>query len=348
MSLKVGVIGASGYTGAELIRLAAGHPEIKIEYVTANQYRGVEVSELYPHLTGTSDLVYDAYDLEVASNKADIFFLALPHGKAMEVAPELLSAGHKVIDLSGDFRLDDAQVYKAWYKKEHTNPELIEEAIYGLTELYEEKIKGARFISNPGCYPTGAILALAPLLSEGLINTEGIVVNSLSGVSGAGRDPKPDTHFCKVEGSLTAYKVGGVHQHTPEIEQYLSDIAGRAIRVSFTPHLMPVSRGILTTAYADAVGIAGVEELLDLYTSFYANKPFVSILRKGRYPQTKSVVGSNYCQIGLALDERIGKIVVVSAIDNLIKGASGQAIQNMNVMMGLPQDMGLKRAGLMP
>ncbi|MDI6717335.1 MAG: N-acetyl-gamma-glutamyl-phosphate reductase [Actinomycetota bacterium] len=348
MALKVGIIGASGYTGSELIRLAAGHPEISIEYVTANQYKGMAVSDLYPHLTGVYDGKYESFDLDTAIAKADVFFLALPHGKAMEVAPDILEAGCKVIDLSGDFRLSDPTVYEVWYKKEHTRPDLIEKAVYGLPEIYEEKIKKASFVSNPGCYPTGAILALAPLLSEGLIDTEGIVINSLSGVSGAGREPKPETHFCKVEGSLTAYKVGGIHQHTPEIEQYLSDIASKPIVISFTPHLMPISRGILTTAYTDAVGSTSLDELLDLYKLYYKGKTFVHILPRGQYPQTKNVAGSNYCHIGLAFDERTNKIIVISAIDNLVKGASGQAIQNLNIMMGFPQDMGLKHAGLMP
>lgn len=348
MTIKAGIIGASGYTGAELMRLAGMHPEITIEYVTANQYQGAKVKELYPHLTGISDATYEAYDLKAASSKADIFFLTLPHGKAMEVAPELLDAGYKVVDLSGDFRLSDAAIYETWYKTKHTNPELINNAVYGLPELYEDKIKSASFVSNPGCYPTGAILALAPALSGGLVEKEGIVVNSLSGVSGAGRDPKPGTHFCKVDESLTAYKVGGVHQHIPEIEQYLSDMAGGKITLSFTPHLMPVNRGILTTAYADVAGSINLDELIDHYETFYENKPFVHMLPKGQYPETKSVLGSNYCQIGLALDERTGKVIIISAIDNLVKGASGQAIQNLNIMLGLPQDMGLRHAGLMP
>ncbi|PIW23241.1 MAG: N-acetyl-gamma-glutamyl-phosphate reductase [Candidatus Aquicultor secundus] len=348
MAVKVGIIGASGYTGAELIRLAAVHPEMSIEYITANRYQGTAVRDLYPQFTGISDAVYEAYNLDTASGKADLFFLALPHGKAMEVAPELLNAGHKVIDLSGDFRLSDVAVYESWYKTRHTNPELIGKAVYGLPELYEEKIKKADFISNPGCYPTSALLALAPLLSEKLAKTGGIIVDSLSGVSGTGRDPKPGTHFCAVDESLTAYKVGGVHQHTPEIEQYLSDISGEAITVSFTPHLMPISRGILTTAYAEAATTVNLDELIDLYKSFYKDKPFVAVLPKGQYPQTKSVMGSNCCQIGLAHDERTNRIIAISAIDNLVKGASGQAVQNMNIMLGLPQDMGLRYAGLMP
>lgn len=348
MALNVGIIGASGYTGSELIRLLAGHPEVKVTYVTANQYQGTKVTELYPHLTVITDAVYEAYDLKTALGKADIFFLALPHGKAMEVGPELVDAGGKVVDLSGDFRLAGKDIYEAWYKTEHTRPDFIGKAVYGLPEIYEEKIKNAGFISNPGCYPTGALLALAPLLSEKLIITDSIIVDSLSGVSGAGRDPKPATHFCMVDESLTAYKVGGVHQHTPEIEQYLSDMAGEAVTISFTPHLMPVSRGILTTAYAAAAVPVRLNDLIGLYEAFYRDKPFVHIVPKGHYPQTKSVMGSNYCHIGLALDERTGRIIVISAIDNLVKGASGQAIQNMNIMMGLPQDMGLKSAGLMP
>jgi len=348
MSVRVGIIGASGYTGAELMRMALPHPQIEITYVTANQYKDTKVTGLYPHLTGMTELVFEAYDLEAAGKKADVFFLALPHGKAMEVAPELLAAGFKVIDLSGDFRLSEASVYEAWYKTKHTNPELIGEAVYGLPELFEEKIEGAKFVSNPGCYPTGALLALAPLLKEKMVKTSGVIIDSLSGASGAGRDPKPGTHFCRVEGSLTAYKVGGVHQHTPEIEQYLTEIAGAPMTVSFTPHLMPVSRGILTTTYADAGGPVTLDALLELYNSFYRDKPFVHILPKGQYPETKNVAGSNYCHIGLAHDERTGKVIVISAIDNLVKGASGQAIQNMNILMGLEQDMGLRHVGLMP
>lgn len=348
MTIKVGIIGASGYTGAELLRLLASHPNVKVEYVTANQYQGISVKELYPHLSGVCDLSYETFDLDKASGKAEIFFLALPHGKAMEAAPGLLDTGCKVIDLSGDFRLSSASIYETWYKKEHTDPDLIEKAVYGLPEIYEEKIKDASFISNPGCYPTSAILALAPLLSGKAIKHKGIIIDSLSGVSGAGRDPKPDTHFCRVDGSLTAYKVGGVHQHTPEIEQYISDIAGEEIIVSFTPHLMPVSRGILTTVYADLMDSIDLSAVIHLYSSFYKDKPFVAIMPAGQYPQTKNVLGSNYCHIGLAIDKRTKRVIVVSAIDNLVKGASGQAIQNMNLMMGLPQDTGLRHVGLMP
>jgi N-acetyl-gamma-glutamyl-phosphate reductase len=348
MTIKVGIIGASGYTGAELIRLAAMHPEISIEYVTANQYRGTKVAGLYPNLIGICDLAFEAYDFKEAVSKADVFFLALPHGQAMKVAPELLNGGHKIIDLSGDYRLNNPQEYAVWYKTKHTNPELMLKAVYGLPELYEEKIKQADFVSNPGCYPTSAILALAPLLSEKLVKTDNIIVDSLSGVSGAGREAKPETHFCRVDESLTAYKVGGVHQHTPEIEQYLSDIAHGQIKISFTPHLVPVSRGILTTAYADAVNPVDLDEMLNLYRQFYKDKPFVHILERGQYPQTKSVMGSNYCHIGLAYDARVNRIIAVSAIDNLVKGASGQAIQNFNLMMGLPQDMGIRHAGLAP
>jgi N-acetyl-gamma-glutamyl-phosphate reductase len=330
------------------MRIAALHPEIEITYMTANKYAGTKVTSLYPHLTGLVDLTFEAYGLQSAGKSADAFFLALPHGKAMEVAPELLAAGYKVVDLSGDFRLADAAVYEAWYKTAHTNPELIGQAVYGLPELFEESIEGADFISNPGCYPTGALLALAPLLKAKAVKTSGIIVDSLSGVSGAGRDAKPGTHFCKVEGSLTAYKVGGVHQHTPEMEQYMSQLAGEKMTISFTPHLMPVSRGILTTAYADVNGKTSLGELHELYSSFYAGKPFVHILPEGRYPETKNVAGSNYCHIGLAHDERTGKAIVVSAIDNLVKGGSGQAIQNMNILIGLDQQTGLKHVGLMP
>ncbi len=348
MAVKVGIIGASGYTGAELIRLAAAHPEVEITYVTANQYQGVRVDELYPHLIGISDAVFEAYDFKTAVSKADLFFLALPHGRGMEVASLLLDADHQVIDLSGDFRLSDAATYEAWYKTEHTSPELIVRAAYGLPELFEEKIRESTFISNPGCYPTGAILALAPLLAKKLVKTENIIIDSLSGVSGAGREPKPGTHFCKVDGNLTAYKVGGVHQHTPEIEQYLSEVAGEKLVVSFTPHLVPVSRGILTTAYANSMGKVDLDKVIEAYNEFYKDKPFVHVLSKSKYPETKNVLGSNFCHIGLAYDDRMDRVIAISAIDNLVKGASGQAIQNMNIMLGLPQDMGLRGVGLAP
>jgi N-acetyl-gamma-glutamyl-phosphate reductase len=347
MTLKVGIIGGSGFTGAELMRLAVNHPEIEIGYVTANQYAGTRVDMLYPSLTGIIDKEFESYDLEKAK-KNDILFLALPHGKAMEVAPELLQAGCKVIDLSGDFRLDDADTYEAWYKTPHTNHELLGKAVYGLPELYSEQIKKASFVSNPGCYVTAAILALAPLLKSKDISTKGIVINSLSGVSGAGRDAKPETHFCKVDENLVAYKVGGTHQHIPEIEQYLTDVAGEDITISFTPHLMPISRGILTTAYADLATQASVNDLIDVFEGFYEGKPFVKVLSNGIMPQTKSVLGSNYCHIGIAVDGRTGKVIIISVIDNLVKGASGQAIHNMNLMMGFPEETGLKGCGLWP
>ncbi|HEY3374190.1 MAG TPA: N-acetyl-gamma-glutamyl-phosphate reductase [Candidatus Aquicultor sp.] len=348
MTIRVGIIGASGYTGAELIRLAVAHPEMEITYVTANQYQGTRVDELYTNFYGITDLVYEPYEFTTAIKKAELFFLALPHGKAMKPAAQFQSSDHKVIDLSADYRLHDASAYRTWYTMEHTNPELLGRAAYGLPEIYENKIKESTFVANPGCYPTSAILAIAPLLAKHKARMSGIIIDSLSGVSGAGRDAKPETHFCKVDESLTAYKAGGKHQHTPEIEQYLSDIAGEKIIISFTPHLVPISRGILTTAYVDAIGDTNLDELLELYNEFYKNKPFVNVLPKGQLPQTKSILGSNYCQIGLVYDERTNKITAFSAIDNLVKGASGQAIQNMNLMMGLPQDMGLKQPGLMP
>ncbi|MCL6471853.1 MAG: N-acetyl-gamma-glutamyl-phosphate reductase [Firmicutes bacterium] len=348
MAVKVGIIGASGYTGAELIRLAAAHPEMEVVYATANQYQNIAVAELYPHLNGVTSLVFEPYDFENALGKADLFFLALPHGQGMKITTALLDAGCRVVDLSGDFRLNDAATYEEWYKTAHINPQLMLRATYGLPELYEQKIKESTFVSNPGCYPTGAILALAPLFSAKLVKPDSIIIDSLSGVSGAGRDPKPATHFCKVDESLTAYKVGGIHQHTPEIEQYLSDIAGEKVKVSFTPHLVPITRGILTTAYIEAAEKVELAELIVLYQEYYRNKPFVCILPQGQYPETKNVMGSNYCHIGLAYDKRTNRIIVISAIDNLVKGASGQAIQNMNIMLGLPQDMGLKVVGLAP
>lgn len=346
--LKVGIIGASGYTGAELIRLLVNHPKVEIAHVTANQYAGKKVSFLYPNLTGIFDASFEKFDSQKAKEVTDVLFIALPHGTAMEVIPELLDENHKVIDLSGDFRFSDQEIYEKWYKIPHKSPSLLGLAIYGLPELNRDEIKKTNFLTNPGCYPTGAILAVAPFLTKGLIFEEDIIIDALTGVSGSGRAAKDETHYCYCDENVSSYKVGGVHQHIPEMEQEMEKIAGAQVRISFTPHLVPFSRGIYTTCYCDLKEDISTEELIDIASKFYKDDYFIKVLPDGEYPQIKAVAGSNFCHIGLKVDERTGRAIIISAIDNLVKGASGQAIQNMNLMCGFDETEGLTSVGMIP
>lgn len=348
--LKVAIIGASGYTGVELIRLLSNHPEIEITAVTSEQSAGKSIAEVFPSLSGVFEKTLEHISIEVIAQKADLVFTALPHQKAMDYVPKLLEIGKKVIDLSADFRIKDAATYGAWYE-EHKAPELLKEAVYGLPELHRTEIKNARLVANPGCYPTSAILALAPLLKNGLIEASSLVIDSKSGVSGAGRSATQDTHFIEVNEGFKAYKVGE-HRHTPEIEQELSLLAGSQITVSFTPHLLPINRGILSTIYASLIsqesGVRSQEELNDLYDEFYKDERFVRVYPKGSFPNINNVKGSNFCDIGIKLDKRTNRVVIISAIDNLTKGAAGQAVQNMNIMYGFPEDTALRGLPLFP
>lgn len=348
--LKVAIVGASGYTGVELIRLLSNHPEIEITAVTSEQSAGKSIAEVFPSLSGVFEKTLEHISIDVIAQKADLIFTALPHQKAMDVVPHFLNAGKRVIDLSADFRIRDAATYGAWYE-EHKAPELLKEAIYGLPELHRTEIRNARLVANPGCYPTSAILAIAPLLKNGLIEASSLVIDSKSGVSGAGRSATQNTHFTEVNEGFKAYKVGE-HRHTPEIEQELSILAGSQITVSFTPHLLPVNRGILSTVYASLIsqelGVWSQEELNDLYDEFYKDERFVRVYPKGSFPNINNVKGSNFCDIGIKLDKRTNRVVIISAIDNLTKGAAGQAIQNMNIMYGFPEDTALRALPLFP
>ena len=344
--VRVGIYGGSGYTGQELLRLLVGHPEVTVVAATSRRFAGVPVAEVYPVFSGLTDLVYTDASPEEVAGKADFIFLALPHGVSMEFAPVFIRAGRKVVDLSADFRLRDAALYEAWYGR-HTSPETLGEAVYGLPELYRDQIRKTCLVANPGCYPTSIILGLAPLLNSRWIDPSSIIADSKSGVSGAGREPQIGSLYCEVAGGFKAYKVGG-HRHTPEIEQELSLLAEKDLRISFTPHLLPVKGGILSTIYATLAREATVQEATDLYREFYRDESFVRICRSGQFPNLSSVVGSNYCDIGVTVDKRTGRIVVVAAIDNLIKGASGQAIQNMNIMSGFREETGLPRVALFP
>jgi N-acetyl-gamma-glutamyl-phosphate reductase len=344
--LRVGIIGASGYTGGELARILALHPAAALTVATSRSHAGKRLSQIYPHLAGIADLVCENVPAAELAERADLFFTAVPHQTAMAIVPELLQAGKKVIDLSADFRLDDPVVYEAWYQP-HTAQQYLAEAVYGLPEINREKIAAARLIANPGCYPTSVILALAPLLKNNLLDPATIIADSKSGTSGAGRGAQVGTLFCEVTDGFRAYKVGE-HRHTPEIEQELAKLAGTRMTISFTPHLVPMSRGILSTVYGSLTRDVDQQEIYDLYTAFYGGEKFVRICRPGAFPATQYVRGSNYCDIGAKVDTRTGRVVLVAAIDNLVKGAAGQAVQNMNIVSGFAESLGLDTVPLFP
>ncbi len=337
--IKTAIIGASGYTGFELMRILLAHPEAELVAVTSRQYKGRVVSDIFPALAGLTRLSFTDTDDLNSIGEAELVFTALPHGTSQEVVSQLAGNGSKVIDLSADFRLKEPDVYREWYG-EHTACELLKSAVYGLPEFHRDQVKGAKVVANPGCYPTSAILGLAPLLRAGLIETNSIVIDAKSGVSGAGRGATLATSFIEVNDGFKAYSVG-VHRHTPEIEQELSLLAGEGIRVSFTPHLLPVSRGILSTIYATLRQEITTEALLSVYADLYVDEPFVRLMGMDVFPNISQVRGSNYCDIGVRADGRTGRVTIVSVIDNLIKGASGQAVQNMNIMYNLPEETGL-------
>jgi N-acetyl-gamma-glutamyl-phosphate reductase len=342
--LRVAVLGASGYTGSEMVRLLLGHPSVEISLLTAGRNAGKRFSELHPQFLGLVDMELAGTDA-LAEAELDYIFLALPHSVSMGFV-----AGHDIdkvplIDLSGDFRLGSAATYEQWYGEAHACPALLERAVYGLPELNRDQIRTARLIANPGCYPTSAILPLAPLLRAGLIQPGGIIIDSKSGVSGAGNKPRSNTHFPEVYGNFSAYGIG-THRHTPEIEETLSTQAEQGVSLQFTPHLLPVSRGILSTIYARPLAGVSEAQLQDALQAAYADEPFVRL--RSALPSLAGVRGSNFCDIHLTLDARSGNIIIVSVIDNLVKGAAGQAIQNMNIMAGLPEGSGLQQTALSP
>ena len=346
--IRVGIVGVSGYGGGELAQLLAQHPDTHLTYVTSGTYAGQPLHKALPGMPRNINLVCEQFDSDKAIDQCDVVFLAGENGLAMKAAPALLEAGKKIVDLSADFRLKDPLVYQHWYKAGHTASLLLSEAVYGLPELNKEQIVQAKLVANPGCYPTSAALALAPLLAEKLIDPATIIIDSMSGVSGAGRSKFGlDYHFAEANESARPYGVGGVHRHTPEIEQTLSAVAGQPITVTFTPHLIPITRGILTTAYATAHE-SDAELLLSLYQRYYVTSPFVVVLEAVQFPATKHTYGTNYCYIGLAVDQRTHRVIVVSAIDNLVKGAAGQAIQNMNLMCGFEETAGLTMGAVWP
>jgi len=339
-------VGATGYTGVELLRLLLRHPKVEVTALTSQKYEGVPIDQVFPSLKKHLELTCEALSTEQVSEKTDFVFTAVPHKTAMETVPLFYRMGKRVVDLSADFRLKDPSVYECWYQK-HTASELLSQSIYGLPELHREEIRDAKIVGNPGCYPTGALIGLIPLIKEKLISLEGIVVDSKSGVSGAGREVVLESLFCEVNEGVKAYKIFA-HRHTPEMEQELSLMARREVHITFVPHLIPMDRGILTTLYVRLTQKASTEDLIDLFQESYRREPFVRIYPKGKLPNTKDVRGSNFCDIGVVVNEADGRAVIVTAIDNLVKGASGEAIQNMNIMLGYPETMGLDVVPLTP
>ncbi|HTM10741.1 MAG TPA: N-acetyl-gamma-glutamyl-phosphate reductase [Verrucomicrobiae bacterium] len=344
-SVPVAVLGATGYAGVELLRILARHPRVDLTAITSQQYAGKRVSEIYPSLAGKCDLTLEELAPEKIAGRAELIFAALPHETSADAVAALLDKKKRVVDLSADFRLHDPKDYDRWYKG-HKAPHLLTQAVYGLTELHRNAVAKARLVANPGCYPTGAILGLAPLYSQKLARGT-VLVDAKSGTTGAGRSATVDLSFSEVNENFKAYNVG-VHRHTPEIEQELGELARERVPVLFAPHLVPMNRGILSTIYVELKKPPEEGEFKKLYEQFYRGEPFIRLLAPGQFPQAKDVRGSNDCAIGYRYDARTNRLVVVTVLDNLVKGAAGQAVQNMNVMCGWPEDEGLRELALIP
>ena len=344
--MKASVIGATGYAGVELLRLLDGHPEAEIASITSESSTGEAIAAMYPHLAGRIDKTLDSMQhLEEIAAASDVIFIALPHGHAMKIGKKLRGSNVKIIDLGGDYRFRDYHVFEEWYHVKHEDSTA--QAVYGLTELYRNQVKGAKLVANPGCYTTCSILAMVPLLKYKLIETQGIVVDAKSGTTGAGRSLKAGSLYCSVNESFKAYGVA-THRHTPEIEQIYSEFAGEDVVIQFTPHLLPVDRGIFATCYAqlkEGVTDAQIEEA---YQAMYGDEFFIRLRGKGGCPELKNIRASNYVDLGWQTDKRTGRIIVMNCIDNLVKGAAGQAVQNMNVMFGMDETAGLRQLPIVP
>lgn len=345
--VKVAIVGSTGYGGVELIRLLLQHPYVEIRSVISSSTPGVPITDGYPHLSELMVDDLDAIDVPLIKEKADLVFLATPAGVASELAPKLLDAGLQVIDLSGDFRLKSGALYEAWYKRSPASDAYLAQAFYGLSDIYGADVRGKKLISNPGCYATTALLGLIPVISAGWIDRRSIVIDAKSGVSGAGRAVSLGTHYAEVNENFSIYKVNK-HQHIPEIEQVLGQVAGEEMTITFSTHLVPMTRGIMCTMYAGLLEPRSEDDLIALYRQYYEGRSFVRIRNKGKWPATKEVWGSNYCDIGFAVDERTGRVTIISVSDNMVKGAAGQAIQNLNLMMGWDEREGLNLAPVYP
>jgi N-acetyl-gamma-glutamyl-phosphate reductase len=346
--VPVGIVGASGYGGVQLVRLLQDHPHLELAYLGGDSSAGKPFSDLYPHLSFQAGLTIEAIDLEQIGDRCQAVFLAVPNGLACDMAPTLLAKGCKVLDLSADYRFTDLSIYEAWYGKERKDRDVAETAVYGLPELYRDRIAEAQLIGCPGCHCTASLLALSPLLKQGLITPESAIIDSKTGTSGGGRKAAVSMLLSEADQSVGAYNVAR-HRHTPEIEQVCSELAGHEIMVQFTPHLIPMVRGILSTVYATLRDPGLVrDDLITIFQAFYRSSPWVKILPSGTYPQTKWVTGTNLCMIGIEVDPRTDRIIVMSAIDNLMKGQASQAIQCLNLMMGWDETLGLPQLSLYP
>jgi len=349
-NIRAAIVGSTGYGGVELIRLLLNHPQVEIASVISSSNAGEALTAGYPHLQELLPTdTLDGVDPEQIKKKADVVFTATPSGVSGKLVPQLLEAGLRVIDLAGDFRLKDRALYEAWYKHEAPPQEALDRAVYGLSEIYADRIHGASFVSNPGCFPTATTLGLLPAVEAGVIDASTIIVDAKTGVSGAGRGLNLGSHYSEVNENFKAYRVNK-HQHIPEIEMVLSDRAGAPVTTTFTTHLVPMTRGILCTTYATIKDEAYLDDdaWIRLYRGYYEGKAFVRVRNRGSLPATKEVTGSNYCDIGFSADRRTGRVTIVSVIDNLVKGAAGQAVQNLNLMMGWPEDAGLRLAPMYP
>ncbi|WP_010530240.1 N-acetyl-gamma-glutamyl-phosphate reductase [Lentibacillus jeotgali] len=345
--MKAAIVGATGYGGAELIRILQQHPDVTLQSYHSSSHQGESMAEKYPHFKAVSEMDLEGIDPEYIAQDADVVFVATPSGVSAELVPEFIKAGARVIDLSGDFRLKDTLQYEKWYKKKAPDETILENAVYGLTEWLDTEATETQLMTNPGCYPTAALLGLAPLVKNQLIHPNSIIIDAKTGVSGAGKNPTAVTHFTEMNDNLKVYKVLE-HQHTPEIEQVLAGWNPNTGPVTFGTHLVPMTRGIMTTIYADAAEDMTAAKLSDLYKETYKDSYFVRIREQGTYPSTKEVYGSNFCDVSVAYDERTNRIMIVSVIDNLVKGASGQAVQNMNRMFGIDEKAGLAFAPVYP
>lgn len=345
--IKVGIIGSTGYAGGELARLLLQRDDVEIIWYGSKSYVDQKYASIYQNMFQILDDKCMDDNMEELAEKADVIFTATPQGLCASLVNERILSKAKVIDLSADFRIKDVAVYEEWYKLKHPSPQFIEEAVYGLPELNREKIKGARLVANPGCYPTCSTLAIYPLAKEGLIDMDTLIIDAKSGVSGAGRGAKVDNLYCEVNESCKAYGVAS-HRHTPEIEEQLSYAAGKKVTLNFTPHLIPMNRGILITAYASLLRDVSYEEVKAAYDNYYGNERFVRVLEKDVCPQTRWVEGSNFVDVNFKIDPRTRRVIMMGAMDNVVKGAAGQAMQNMNLLFGLPENTGLRQIPLFP
>jgi N-acetyl-gamma-glutamyl-phosphate reductase len=343
---KIAIIGASGYTGGELIRILSGHPGMAVSVITSREHQGKPLGEVFPHLLGYGNLVFEPPDYQAIRDRVDAAFTALPHQASMAAVAELATSGIPIVDLSADFRFADADTYAAHYAA-HSHPHLLAKSVYGLPEVYRDAIRKSSIVGNPGCYPTSAIIGLYPLLAEAAIDPANIIIDAKSGVSGAGRGLSLSTLYTEISEGLHAYKVGK-HRHAPEIDEKLSDIARTPVTITFTPHLIPINRGILSTIYTTATRTADAREIRTIFSDYYQKEPFIRLLPDGTFPDTAWVRGSNFVDIGLYTDRATGRIIVITAIDNLIKGAAGQAIQNMNLLLNIEETTGITAPPIFP